>query len=235
MSCSELSQAQPVDAAEETDSYTKEETKSTKFINLTHAASMIRQQGQSPLAVPPPLPPPGVQGRLQGVASGTLPRQFSFSQTSESGSSLPQSRGEDGWDTAGPSWVGSPPGSSWLARAASSHAQPSTPPMSGVPVPPSADQQVSFRCPCGCRGSTRTALWKFTCVPNHACSRKPDTGHTVLCLRLLLQCCCSALCCLLFLWLWDLGNEYACRNGLNLVVALPAQRIIYPLFLRHSQ
>ncbi|DBA67238.1 TPA: hypothetical protein ACH3X2_001548 [Trebouxia sp. C0005] len=129
------------DIAEDTDSYTKEETKSTKFINLTHAASMTRQPSQSPITGTPPPPPPPGQGRLQGAASGTLPRQFSFSQMSEASSGLPQT--SDGWDSAGPSWLGSPStASSWLAKAASSHALPTTLPMpSAAPVPPSADEQ----------------------------------------------------------------------------------------------
>jgi len=138
-----------VPAAEDTDSYTKEETKSTKFINLTHAASMTRQPSQSPLTGTPPPPPPPAQGRLQGAASGTLPRQFSFSQMSEASSGLPQT--SDGWDSAAPSWLGSPStATSWLAKAASSHALPTTPPMpSAAPVPPSADEQVRQCCTLG--------------------------------------------------------------------------------------
>ena len=133
--------------AEDTDSYTKEETKSTKFINLTHAASMTRQPSQSPLtATPPPPPPPGGQARLHGAASGALPRQFSFSQMSEASSGLPHT--SDGWDSAGPSWLGSPSaGTSWLAKAAPSNAPAVTSPMSsGMPVPPAADEQVKQSC-----------------------------------------------------------------------------------------
>ena len=135
--------------AEDTDSYTKEETKSTKFINLTHAASMTRQPSQSALTGTPPPPPPPGQGRLQGAAPGTLPRQLSFSQMSEASSGLPQT--SDGWDAAGPSWIGSPStATSWLTKAASSHALPTTPPVpSAAPVPPSADEQVRQCCTLG--------------------------------------------------------------------------------------
>ena len=135
-------------AAEDTDSYTKEETKSTKFINLTHAASLTRQPSQSPLTSPPPPPPPAGSGRMQAAASGTLPRQFSSSHISESGFDHCQPKvGEDGWETAGSPWVGSPSGSSWLARASSSHAQPSAS-LPSLPVPPSADEQVCMGADC---------------------------------------------------------------------------------------
>ena len=129
-------------AAQDTDSYTKEETNSSKFINLTHAASMTKQPSQGPLAVPPPPPPPGGPARLQ-AASGTLPRQISSSQISDTGSGFYQAA--DGWDSAGSPWVGSPSGSSWLAKATSGHAQPGASSPPDVPVPPSADDQASKR------------------------------------------------------------------------------------------
>lgn len=148
-------------AAEETDSYTKEETKSSKFINLTHAASMTKHPSPSPFSGGPPTGS-AAHSRLQGASSSSLlPRQFSSSQVSEGVSGLPPSNSRadhDGCEASGASWAGSPPSSSWLAKAAScSQPQPSMPAAPSLPVPPAADEQVSRSVrPCHFRSDWQT-------------------------------------------------------------------------------
>lgn len=156
-------------AAEETDSYTKEETKSSKFINLTHAASMTKQPTTSPFSGPAPTTS-AAHSRLQGSSSsGLLPRQFSLSQVSETGSGLAPSNSradEDGCEASGPSWAGSPPTSSWLAKAASSQSQPSISAAPFLPLPPAADEQVSSNVrPSECTWQTNANLhWSSGCT-----------------------------------------------------------------------
>lgn len=108
---------------------------------------MTRQPSQSPIIGPSSAVSNG-PSRLQGAnSSSLLPRQFSFSQVSEAGSGLAASGSrvdQDGYEASGPSWAGSPPSSSWLAKAASSHSQPSAITAPSVPVPPAADEQVSM-------------------------------------------------------------------------------------------
>ena len=134
-------------AAEETDSYTKEETKSSKFINLTHAASMTKQSSSSPFCAAPPTGTPAHHRLQEASSSSLLPRQFGSSQVSEAVSGLAPSNSmadQDGGETSGPFSAASPPSSSWLAKAASSsQPQPSFPSAPSLPVPSAADQQVS--------------------------------------------------------------------------------------------
>lgn len=129
-------------AAEDTDSYTKEETKSSKFINLTHAASMSRQPSQS--NIPAAAATPG-QDRLHGQPStDALPHPHTLSPVLEQKGSTSHSV-ETFADPGAAPWVGSPPGSSWLAKAASMSANaafPPAPPPPTPPLPPAADGEV---------------------------------------------------------------------------------------------
>ena len=102
---------------------------------------MTRQPSQSPITGPAP----AAQGKLQGASSSSLlPRQFSFSYSEAGSGPAPSSSRADqeGYEASGPSWAGSPPTSSWLAKAASSQLQASATVAPAVPVPPAADEQV---------------------------------------------------------------------------------------------
>lgn len=104
---------------------------------------------QPPLSLFSGTPPTGsaAHNRLQGASSSNLmPRQCSLSQMSEAGSGLAATNcraDQDGCEMSGPSWAGSPPSSSWLTKAASTHSQPSASVAPSTPVPPAADEQVS--------------------------------------------------------------------------------------------
>ena len=108
---------------------------------------MTKQPSPSPFSGAPATGS-AAHNRLQGASSSSLlPRQFSSSQVSEAVSGLAPSNSradQDGCEASGSSWAGSPPSSSWLAKAASSsQPQPSMPTATSLPVPPAADEQVS--------------------------------------------------------------------------------------------
>ena len=134
-------------AAEDTDSYTKEETKSSKFINLTHAASMSRQLSQSNI-LGSAATPANTNGRLQGQPStDQLPSPLTPQVLEHKDGILHSGAAASSADLGTPPWVGSPPGSSWLAKAASMSANvsaglPSAPPPATPTLPSAADGEV---------------------------------------------------------------------------------------------
>ena len=83
-------------AAEDEDSYTKEETKTPRFVNLVHAASIQKQQGQLPMQPVQPAQPAAANGhtpRANAHASEDAFVQQSAEQLERSGlvtSSLPE-------------------------------------------------------------------------------------------------------------------------------------------------
>ncbi|KAK9821232.1 hypothetical protein WJX81_005640 [Elliptochloris bilobata] len=143
------------DVADDEDSYTKEETKSTKFVNLVHAASLSRQaSGPPPAAAAAPaagasgaagaaavraVPVPETSGA--GAYAGT-PRAPAMALERAAAASAPTALTDDQVGTSsqgnGHAWPALG-GASWAAKATVGAA--ATAPAHGVAPPPAANAQ----------------------------------------------------------------------------------------------